>query len=72
MKPAEISHHIETSLEIAQGIIDLYSGPSDFHDNWAEYLSRLGDRVSEELLKNNELVERARQQEARHEPEYAH
>ena len=72
MKPAEISHHIETSLEMAQGIIDLHSGLSDFHDNWAEYLSRLSDRVSEELTKNNALLEKVRQQEARQEPEYAH
>lgn len=72
MKPREISHHVESSLEIAQGIIDLHTHVKDFHETWASYLEQLRDRADEELTKTNILLEQARQQEARHEPEHTY
>ena len=72
MKPREISHHVETSLEMAEGIVDLHTHTSDFHETWARFLEKLRDRADEDLTRTNGLLEKSRQQEARHEPEYSH
>ena len=72
MKPRELNHHVETSLEMAEGIIDLHTHASDFHETWARFLTRLRDRADEVLTRVDALLEQARRQEARHEPEYSH
>ncbi|GAC1605715.1 MAG: hypothetical protein NVS3B25_35070 [Hymenobacter sp.] len=70
MKPSELSHHVETVLEIAEGIIDLHTRASDFHETWWRYLLQLQTRVDEELTRVDALLEQARLDEARDEPEY--
>jgi len=70
MKPSELAHHVETSLEMAEGIIDLHTRAGDFHDTWARYLQVLQARVDEELARVNALRERARLDEARGETDY--
>lgn len=72
MKPRELSHHVETSLEMAEGIIDLHTHANDFHEVHARFLEQLRDRADEELTRTNALLELSRQREARHEPEYSH
>lgn len=71
MKPTELDHHVETILEMGEGIIDLHTHAHDFHDVYARFLTQLRDRADEILTGVNELREKARQDEARHEPEYA-
>lgn len=70
MNPRELSHHVETSLEMAEGIIDLHTHANDFYETYARFLERLRDRADEELTKANAMLELSRLQEAHHEPEY--
>lgn len=72
MKPTELNHHVETILEMGEGIIDLHTHARDFHDVYARFLTQLRDRADEILTGVNELRERALLEEARQEPEYSY
>ena len=72
MTETEINHHVETGLEVAEGIVDLHTGPNDFHETWARYLTQMRERVEEELARTSVLLEESRAQEAHYEPEYSH
>ena len=70
MKATDISHHAQTVIELGEGIIDLHSTGWDFPSNYARFLHELLEQVGAEIARINPLHERARQQEARAEPEY--
>lgn len=72
MNAHKINHHVETLLEVGEGIIDVHTHVNDFHETYARFLTELRDRADEELTKTNAVLEKAREREARYEPEYSH
>ena len=70
MTRSELDHHAKTLLEMGEGLVDLNTSVWEFADDYHTFLDCLGGHLDAEQRRIAPLREKARQQEARYEPDY--